>query len=92
MRTVKSASTKVDYTKPVKIEDFELKDGDCFGRLFDITERLCLMCADRINCQNIYNTIELRERVSLKKKDSKFIDELHNKDDLLNYLKNDQNK
>ena len=66
MRTVKSASTKVDYTKPVKIEDFELKDGDCFGRLFDITERLCLMCADRINCQNIYNTIELRERVSLK--------------------------
>ena len=52
LRKSKQTKTNVDLSKPF---DLPVVDGDCFGKLYDITTSECGVCHDNIVCCTIFS-------------------------------------
>lgn len=54
MRTPKENKTDIDLLVPVNVDDFKLDEDDCFGRMWEPTNKDCSICADIEVCGIIY--------------------------------------
>ena len=86
LRKSKQTKTDVDLSKPF---DLPVVDGDCFGKLYDITTSECGVCHDNIVCCTIFSKT-LKEKIKSLKMDS-FVDEIYfenlDKDEIRGMLK-----
>lgn len=86
MKTPKKQKSIVDLTKPISLDQLNIPEGDCFGKLFDMTDRICILCADRTNCQNVFARIELEQRRLAESNGKKYLDEMVSINDIPNYF------
>jgi len=71
----KNKTYKLDLTKPVDKTDFFMKDGDCFGKEWDMSSKECPTCADRDICAILFkDKVDKKTKEIEHKQGSYFLD------------------
>lgn len=78
-RKARETKTQVDMSQPLNLDNFPVKDDDCFGKDWKPLNSQCAACADFELCGTIFNhvTLKNKEKYIKSKRGANFLDEVN---------------